>query len=138
MKYEHKCSNCGRADHYYAKGLCRRCYIRLWKNGTFEKQYSRGIGSRPYQWSDKTKKILELHKSGMKQAEIVKEVGLTRQGVSGVSKKYTKPTRADKIRSMSDEELADWVWGAETAGRAYGPRGKKAWLDWLKQEAQDG
>ena len=47
-------------------------------------------------------------------------------------------TNADRIRSMSDEELADWVWGAETAGRAYGPRGKKAWLDWLRQEATDG
>lgn len=43
-------------------------------------------------------------------------------------------TNADRIRSMTDEELADWVWGIETAGRAYGPRGEKAWLDWLKQE----
>lgn len=47
-------------------------------------------------------------------------------------------TNGDRLRAMSDEELADWVWGAETAGRAYGPRGKKAWLDWLIQEAQDG
>lgn len=47
-------------------------------------------------------------------------------------------TNGDRTRSMSDEELADWVWGAETAGRAYGPRGKKAWLDWLKEEADDG
>jgi hypothetical protein len=47
-------------------------------------------------------------------------------------------TNADKLRSMTGEELADWVWGAETAGRAYGPRGKKAWLDWLEQEAKDG
>ena len=46
-------------------------------------------------------------------------------------------TNADRIRAMSDEELADWVWGAETAGRAYGPRGKQAWLDWLKQEASE-
>ena len=45
-------------------------------------------------------------------------------------------THADRIRAMSDEELADWVWGAETAGRAFGPRGKKAWLGWLKQEAE--
>lgn len=44
-------------------------------------------------------------------------------------------TNADRIRSMTDEEMAEWVWGAETAGRAYGPRGKKAWLDWLKEEA---
>lgn len=47
-----------------------------------------------------------------------------------------KKTNADRIRAMTDEELANWVWSAESAGRAYGPRGKKAWLDWLKQEAE--
>lgn len=47
-------------------------------------------------------------------------------------------TNADRIRSMTDEELAEWVWGAETAGRAYGPRGKQSWLNWLKQEADNG
>ena len=47
-------------------------------------------------------------------------------------------TNADHIRGMTDEELAEWVWSAECAGRAYGPRGKQAWLDWLKQEASDG
>ena len=46
-------------------------------------------------------------------------------------------TYADRVRSMTDEELAEWVWGAETAGRAYGPRGKAAWLDWLKGEAKE-
>lgn len=46
-------------------------------------------------------------------------------------------TNADLIRAMTDEELAEWAWGVETAGRAYGPRGKKAWLDWLKQEASE-
>lgn len=52
--------------------------------------------------------------------------------------KTSKPqTNADRIRSMTDEELAEWVWGAETAGRAYGPRGKQAWLDWLRQEASE-
>lgn len=45
-------------------------------------------------------------------------------------------TNADHIRAMTDEELADWVWGVETAGRAYGPQGKKAWLDWLKKEVE--
>lgn len=47
-------------------------------------------------------------------------------------------TNADRIRQMTDEELADWVWGAETAGRAYGPRGKKSWLDWLNLEVKEG
>lgn len=48
----------------------------------------------------------------------------------------SKRTQGDRIRSMTDEELADWVWGVETAGRAYGPRGKNAWLDWLKEEGE--
>jgi len=54
-----------------------------------------------------------------------------------VNAKLTKPSNADRIRSLSDEELAEWVWGAETAGRAYGPRGKQSWLDWLRQEASE-
>lgn len=41
---------------------------------------------------------------------------------------------ADRIRAMADEELADFIWGVETEGRTYGPRGRKAWIDWLKQE----
>ena len=133
MKYEHKCSNCGRADHYYAKGLCRSCYDRLRRNGTFEKQYSRGIGSRPYMWSDKTKRILDLHKSGVKQGEIVKEVGLTKQAVSIVIKNYAKQTNADRVRSMSDEELAEFL---SIQMMAEVVHGWKNWLDWLRQEAQ--
>lgn len=46
----------------------------------------------------------------------------------------SKRTQGDRIRSMSDEQLADFIWGVETEGRAYGPRGRKAWIDWLKQE----
>jgi hypothetical protein len=42
-----------------------------------------------------------------------------------------RQTNADRIRAMSDEELAEWVWSAESDGRAYGPRGKNAWLKWL-------
>jgi hypothetical protein len=53
-------------------------------------------------------------------------------------KRPPKPiSNADRIRAMSDEELADLIWIAESDGRAYGPRGKKAWLDWLKQEATE-
>jgi hypothetical protein len=45
-------------------------------------------------------------------------------------------TNADRIRAMSDEELAEWVWSAESFGGAYGPRGKNAWLNWLKSPAE--
>lgn len=50
--------------------------------------------------------------------------------------KHLPQTNADRIRQMSDEELAEWVWGAETAGRAYGPRGKAAWLSWLQSPVE--
>lgn len=48
---------------------------------------------------------------------------------------YPKPrkpiTNADRIRSMTDEELAEWA-SAITLSE-FGD--KKDWLDWLKQEA---
>lgn len=46
-----------------------------------------------------------------------------------------KPTNADRIRAMSDEELAEMLCRVETDGRAYGPSGKAYWLNWLKSPA---
>lgn len=48
---------------------------------------------------------------------------------------YTPKTNADRIREMSDEELAEIFCRAETDGRAYGPRGKAYWLKWLRSPA---
>lgn len=44
-------------------------------------------------------------------------------------------TNADRIRSMTDEELADFLIGVAQRGGV--PFGEKLlrWLDWLKQEA---
>ena len=103
---EQTCSFCGKKG-CYAKGLCRNCYIRKLKNGTPE--YKDRTGPRPYRYSEKTKKILALHDAGLKNCEIVKEVGLTRQAVSLVIKSYRKPTNADRIRAMTDEELAEFI-----------------------------
>ena len=81
----------------------------------------------------------------MKQAEIVKEVGLTKQAVSIVIKNYAKPSNANRIRSMSDEELAKWLDLLVNQAKIYGenkvwlentPRYYTDWLDWLKQEVQ--
>lgn len=41
--------------------------------------------------------------------------------------KYEKPSNADRIRSMTDEELAYWL---EARTYRYG------WLDWLKKGAE--
>ena len=47
-------------------------------------------------------------------------------------------TNADKIRAMTDEELADFMVGVAQNGGV--PTGGKImrWLDWLKQECADG
>ena len=42
------------------------------------------------------------------------------------------PTKGDRIRSMTDEELAEWA-SAITLDE-FGD--KKYWLDWLKQEVE--
>lgn len=50
----------------------------------------------------------------------------------------TVKTNADKIRQMSDEELAKWI-----AGYVLGLKGGmfetsvNSWLDWLKQEVEE-
>jgi hypothetical protein len=54
-----------------------------------------------------------------------------------VSKRKPK-TNADRIRSLSDEELAEFLddvrddWGC-----SHYPHGTEDWLDWLKQEAAE-
>lgn len=46
-------------------------------------------------------------------------------------------TNADRIRAMSDEELAEFISGkARTFGEEY--EGYMSALDWLREEAQDG
>jgi hypothetical protein len=36
------------------------------------------------------------------------------------------------LKTMSMEQMAEFINGAESEGRAYGPKGKSAWLKWLK------
>ena len=48
-----------------------------------------------------------------------------------------RPTNADRIRAMSDEELAEWIQKHDCHTNLYGYDPKEAILDWLKQEAQD-
>lgn len=53
-------------------------------------------------------------------------------------KYYQAATNADRIRSMSDEELAKKISGIEsfalTCGGGWPP---EKWLDWLRQEAKE-
>lgn len=46
-----------------------------------------------------------------------------------VAKKY------DRVKEFTIEELADFLNQVETDGRFYGPKGKVAWVNWLKKDA---
>lgn len=48
-----------------------------------------------------------------------------------------KPTNADKIRQMSDEELAERIIKHDCHTNLYGYDPRTAVLDWLKQEAEE-
>ena len=74
--------------------------------------------------------------------ETVKESGAYLCGV--LDERKRKKTRADKIRAMSDEELADII--SREVGYC-APSGycektsndcKACWLDWLQQPAEEG
>lgn len=43
-------------------------------------------------------------------------------------------TNADRIRQMTDEELAEFLRSIEWG---HIPKSVKGWLDWLRQEAND-
>lgn len=51
--------------------------------------------------------------------------------------KDEKPSNADRIRAMSDEELAEWISKHDCHTNLYGYDPKDAILDWLKEEIED-
>ena len=57
-------------------------------------------------------------------------------GIAMLNYEEAKPkpiTNADRIRAMTDEELADWLFGAWHQSWYT----RQEWLDWLKQEAEE-
>ena len=46
-----------------------------------------------------------------------------------------KTTNANRIRAMTDEELAEAICKVELMSEKHGHQGFHAWLDWLKEEA---
>lgn len=70
---------------------------------------------------------------------VVDEVAYKGKTIREWADLLTNPnTNADRIRAMSDEELAGMFCRAETCGWAYGPSGKAVWLVWLKRPAGGG
>lgn len=48
---------------------------------------------------------------------------------------YTPPTNADRIRGMSDEELAEFLWEQNGSNRYW--KSVDKYVDWLQQPAKD-
>lgn len=42
----------------------------------------------------------------------------------------------ERLKLMTMDELAMFINGAESEGRAYGPKGKAAWVKWLSAEVE--
>ena len=57
--------------------------------------------------------------------------------VTGVLEATGNATNADRIRAMTDEELAEWIFNTLWSYDAICEKRKKDWLDWLKEEAVD-
>jgi hypothetical protein len=51
--------------------------------------------------------------------------------------KTSKQTNADRIRSMTDEKLARWMWAVQSGIDHEDIVSTYGWLDWLKQEATE-
>lgn len=52
---------------------------------------------------------------------------------------FRTKTNADRIRSMADEELAEYLDGiCHDLWQMFVADPQKMWLDWLKQEAEEG
>lgn len=66
----------------------------------------------------------------MKTSELLQAIITLEQFMDGISEEKPK-TNADRIRAMTDEELAKWLDGELPS------KPKEWWLDWLKEEAID-
>lgn len=135
------CTYCGE-NPIHSKGLCRKCYQRNWRNGTPElHKRGRKFGQQDHPASERKIEVWkEQGRSFTKAAQIL---GCSRQAVHDAVKLYFKPTNADNIRSMTDEELAEWIAYRQGCFERQDKRCSKygtcrdCWFDWLKQEAKD-
>ena len=143
MKEGRVCYNCG--GEYYVKGLCRACYQRMWRNGSLER---RKRGRPAGGFGEKTTQILEAYKSSRPagtMASLAREFGVSREYVRQVIQRYYKPTNADKIRTMTDEELAAIIYACppdyaklseDEICIKFNDECKACWLNWLQKEAE--
>ena len=57
---------------------------------------------------------------------------------AALAKQNHRMTNADRIRQMIDEELARWAWAVQALIECADICTTGDWLEWLRQEANDG
>lgn len=66
---------------------------------------------------------------------------LNYDGVPCRKNRTVEPTNADRIRAMTDEELAEWIYKVQDEdalrkGNFLPPLSKSWWLDWMRKEVK--
>lgn len=71
------------------------------------------------------------------RCDVVMNCLLDYDGIPCRKNRTVEPTNADRIRSMTDEELAMWLHDRQAKTWFYGTWSRDAWCDWLRQEVID-
>ena len=133
------CTYCGERP-ISAKGLCHNCYVRYKRNGTPKPLGTRRAG---HPKADiKIKAWKEHGKSYTKAAEVL---GCSRQAIYDAVNRHYKGTNADRIRKMTDEELAEFMCHNVSNGTVncafcsaeeFCRMGHNGWFEWLQKECE--
>lgn len=49
---------------------------------------------------------------------------------------YKAANNRNRLRDMTDQQLAHWLCRMETDARYYGPKGENVWLKWLQEKVE--
>ena len=127
------CECCGKLGTY-AKGLCKSCYGRKLRTGSPQK-VERACKERDDQ-------IVEMRRNGATYDEIAAKIGISKQRVYVIFNTHYKATNGDRIRKMTDENLAKYLAWLEDPQSCYvwelyeNTEIISEWLEWLKQECE--
>lgn len=139
------CQNCFYREYDPGYPPCEDCLADKWKIG----KLSKWVGA---EWEKPKTRILQVEVKCPEAEELVNDAldefkykgGTLRQWADSI---VNPITNADRIRAMSDEELADWL-GVYCNGQTAQEVGKpcvsdigsceECWLNWLKEEAEGG
>ena len=138
--------NCGKCGMLNSRGFCSLTACRYPSNViAIEPKVIRGMMVNPQVGEDNNVATKSLCRSCAKRARC--DMADCDGGESAITTCYGyergNPTNADRIRAMTDEELAEYMSIYCCSHKTRDPRCQQfkdcglCWLDWLKQEAKE-